>query len=109
MATQAPIDPAVPMSETAAPAGTTTTVHAGAPAPTSGYSAPAAGYAAGGAQPPKDDIAEWIDRVKAVIDKPETVTAPAPANARSWHSGFWEFFDPIDTCASQNFPFKSRN
>jgi len=84
------------MSETTAPAGTTTTAHAGTAAPS--YAAPTSGYAAPGAQPQKDDIAEWVERVKVVINNPETFTAPAPASARSWHNGFWEFCMPIDTC-----------
>ncbi|MCJ1475077.1 hypothetical protein MMC13_003737 [Lambiella insularis] len=48
---------------------------------------------------PNDDVNDWINRVKDVVAKPETVTAPAPANATPWHERMLSFFDPIDTCA----------
>jgi len=93
MATQAPFDPAVSANETALPPASTSTAQVGNGAPHNG-----AGYAAPGGQPPKDDMTEWIDRIKAAIDKPETVTAPSPAGATSWNFGFWDFCNPPETC-----------
>jgi len=75
MATQAP-------AETYAPAQT----YAPPPQATTGQAAPV------------DDISDWINRVKAVIEKPETVTAPAPASAVPWHERFVAFFDPVELC-----------
>jgi len=63
-----------------------------AQAPSSSYAPPPQ------AAPPVDDITDWVNRVKAVVEQPETVTAPAPAGAAPWHNRFIEFFAPVDTC-----------
>lgn len=48
----------------------------------------------------QEDIHGWIGRLNAVIAKPDTITAPAPASARPWHNGFFECFMPVDLCKS---------
>lgn len=45
-----------------------------------------------------DDVNDWINRAKDFINKPATITAPAPANAQPWYTDFFGCFDPIDTC-----------
>jgi len=73
----------------------TTTAYAPPPTHvTAEYPAPAA---APGQAVPVDDVTDWINRVKGVVEKPETVTAPAPAGAVSWHERFVMFFEPVDT------------
>lgn len=81
-----------------APAAQTYTGETAVPANT--FAPPPAQTTTAAAAPPTDDISDWINRVKAFIAKPETVTAPAPAGASAWHERFIEFFDPIDTCLS---------
>jgi len=46
----------------------------------------------------QDDVGDWINRVKGVVNKPDTLTAPRPAGASAWHNDFFGCFDPIDTC-----------
>lgn len=45
-----------------------------------------------------DDVADWINRVKGALEKPETITAAVPG-AKPFHNQFWNCFDPIETCA----------
>ena len=46
----------------------------------------------------QDDAGEWINRVKDVVNKPDILSAPRPADAGKWHFDFFGCFDPIDTC-----------
>jgi len=45
-----------------------------------------------------DDINDWKQRFNEVLSKPEAFTAPGAAGAGAWHNGFFDCFNPIDTC-----------
>lgn len=47
----------------------------------------------------QDDVGDWLNRVKEVVNKPDILSAPRPAGASPWHFDFFGCFDPIDTCA----------
>ncbi|MCJ1234124.1 hypothetical protein MMC14_002082 [Varicellaria rhodocarpa] len=51
-----------------------------------------------------DDVADWINRFKAVAAKPETLTAPAPQTASPWFNRLFGCFEPIDTCTIATQP-----
>jgi hypothetical protein len=54
----------------------------------------------------QDDVGEWLNRVKEVVNKPDILTAPRPAGASPWHFDFFGCFDPIDTCALYQASYK---
>ena len=47
-----------------------------------------------------DDLNDWKKRFNDALAKPDIVTGPAAADARSWHEPFFGCFTPIDTCMS---------
>jgi hypothetical protein len=48
--------------------------------------------------PQNDDLTHWIDRFKVAAADPNAVMAPSHPQASQWHSRFFEFFEPIDSC-----------
>lgn len=44
------------------------------------------------------DIDHWTNRFNEALAKPEIVTGPAAQNAQEWQEGFFNCFNPIDTC-----------
>jgi hypothetical protein len=46
-----------------------------------------------------DDVSDWTNRVKEVVNKPAILSDPRPAGAAPWKTDFFGCFDPIDTCS----------
>jgi hypothetical protein len=49
-----------------------------------------------------DDVNNWIERAKHTLNKPDHITKPATAaqGARPWNTGFFDCFNPIESCMS---------
>jgi hypothetical protein len=77
--------------------------------------APAAAPAATPAkQGPIDqkDVDGWKSRFNDALANTDKITAPAATDARPWHAGLFECFNPIDTCMAlleQDFPHVNTN
>ncbi|KAH8805789.1 PLAC8 family-domain-containing protein [Xylogone sp. PMI_703] len=48
-------------------------------------------------RPADDDIGDWINRVKAFVNQPSTVTAAKPGR-NAWSTSFFGCLTPVDTC-----------
>jgi hypothetical protein len=47
----------------------------------------------------ESDIEDWKNRFNHVLAQPaEYLNNSSPDTAQSWHSGFFDCFNPIDTC-----------
>ncbi|KAF7549741.1 hypothetical protein G7046_g8250 [Stylonectria norvegica] len=47
----------------------------------------------------QNDLNEWKGRVNDVLARPsEHLNSRSPPDAQPWHSGFFDCFNPIDTC-----------
>jgi len=47
-----------------------------------------------------DDVNDWKARINDWFARPsEHINAVSPAGAQKWNSGFFEFWNPIETCA----------
>jgi hypothetical protein len=45
------------------------------------------------------DVAEWKDRVNECCKKPgDVINSKSGPDARPWHAGLFDCFNPIDTC-----------
>ncbi|KAL3417218.1 hypothetical protein PVAG01_11218 [Phlyctema vagabunda] len=56
---------------------------------------PATTQPQGGARQ-NDDVADWVGRVKEVVNTPAIITAPKQGQA--WHESFFGCLNPIDLC-----------
>ncbi|KAI1817953.1 PLAC8-domain-containing protein [Poronia punctata] len=46
-----------------------------------------------------NDVEDWKDRFNQVLAQPaDYLNSSSPETARSWHNGFFDCFNPIDTC-----------
>jgi len=68
-----------------------------APANTTTVSAGPAGSGSGAVD--DKDVEHWKTKINAVLSKPgDHINSKSPEGSQSWHSGFFECFNPIDLC-----------
>jgi hypothetical protein len=44
------------------------------------------------------DVDGWKNRFNDALSNTDKITAPAATDARPWHAGLFDCFNPIDTC-----------
>ncbi|PNY24070.1 Protein PLANT CADMIUM RESISTANCE 2 [Tolypocladium capitatum] len=67
------------------------------PAPAPGTNAPAAGHNNGPID--EQDLNDWKARFNDVLARPsEHINSKSPETSQAWHAGFFDCFNPIDTC-----------